>query len=111
MRNRLFWTVILCLGVSVSLRAQASKDARFKILGTVIAEQAEARVAMPFGTEGVEVNDEGEIDQKKVESEIKKHGQSVEPGKIVTITSIDFSDDKIELQLDGGGKNKKAWYD
>jgi hypothetical protein len=97
--------------VSAALAAQASRDARFKILGTVIAEQAEARIALPFGTEGVEVKDTGEIDQKKVESEIKKHGQAIEPGKIVTITKIDFSDDSIEIELDGGGKNKKAWYD
>lgn len=111
MTQRLLLAAILVAGVSLVAFAQASKDARFKILGTVIAEQAEARIAMPFGTEGVEVNDTGEVDDKKIASEIKKHGQSVEPGKIVTITAIDFSDDKIEIQLDGGGKNKKAWYD
>jgi hypothetical protein len=111
MNTRLLGAVILCLAASVSLSAQVSKDAKFKILGTVIAEQAEARIAMPFGMEGVEVNDEGEINQKKVESEIKKHGQAIEAGRIVTITAIDFADDKIELELDGGGKNKKAWYD
>jgi len=102
---------MLCLGASISLSAQASKDARFKILGSVIAEQAAARIPMPFGTDGVEITDNGAIDQKKIESEIKKHGQSIEAGKIVTITSIDFSDDKITLELDGGGKNKKSWYD
>src|SRR5262249_21143033 len=111
MTTRLFWAALLSVGVSTALAAQASKDARFKILGTVIAEQAEARIAMPFGTDGIEVNDNGEVDEKKVASEIKKHGQSIEAGRIVTITAIDFSDDKIEFELDGGGKNKKAWYD
>jgi len=111
MTNRFLWALILGVGVSGSLAAQVSKEAKFKILGTVLAEQAEARIALPFGTEGVEVTDTGEIDQKKLAAEIKKHGQSVEPGKVVTITAIDFSDDKIEIQLDGGGKNTKAWYD
>src|SRR5215471_16772214 len=111
MTNRFLWAVILVVGVSATLAAQASKDAKFKILGTVIAEQAEARIALPFGTEGVLLNDEGEVDQKKLADEIKKHGQSVEPGRVVTITAIDFADDKIEIQLDGGGKNTKKWYD
>jgi hypothetical protein len=101
----------LCLGVSASAAAQASTDAKYKILGTVIAEQAAARIPMPFGADGFEITDSGVIDQKKIEAAIKKNGQSIEPGKVVTITAIDFSDDKIEVELDGGGKNKKAWYD
>jgi len=91
--------------------AQASRDARFKILGTVIAEQAASRIPMPFGTEGVELTDTGTIDQAKVQQQIKKNCQSIEPGKIVTVSAIEFNDNSIEIELDGGGKNKKAWYD
>ena len=93
------------------MAGQASQESRFKILGTVMAEQAEARIAMPFGTEGIEITDKGEVDQKKLAAEIKKHGQSVEPGRVVTITKIDFSNDSIEFELDGGGKNTSKWYD
>src|SRR5262245_17040497 len=111
MTNRLVFAAFLCIGVSTSVAAQASKDARFKILGTVMAEQAEARIPMPFGADGFEITDQGVIDQKKIDASIKKNGQSIEPGRVVTITAIAFADDKIELELDGGGKNKKAWYD
>jgi len=76
-----------------------------------MAEQAEAKVPMPFGTEGVELTDKGEINEKKVQADLKKNGQAIAPGRVVTITKIDFSNDSIELELDGGGKNKKAWYD
>jgi hypothetical protein len=93
------------------LLAQASKDARYKILGTVIAEQAAARIPMPFGGDGFELTDKGTVDQQKIDQALKKNGQAIEPGKVVTITAIDFADDKIEIELDGGGKNKKAWYD
>jgi len=111
MLTRILGTAVLAISVSTAGVAQASKDARFKILGTVIAEQAAARIPMPFGADGFELNDQGEMDQQKIQQAIKKNGQSVEPGKIVTITAIEFSDDKIEFELDGGGKNKKAWYD
>ncbi len=111
MCNRLFLATILCLGASASVAAQASKDAKFKILGTVIAEQAVARIPMPFGAEGFEITDAGVVDEQKIQQAIKKNGQAIEPGKVVTISSIDFADNKIEVELDGGGKNKKAWYD
>jgi hypothetical protein len=111
MCNRLFIAAILCLAASTAATAQASKDAKFKILGTVIAQQAEARIAMPFGADGFEITDAGVIDEQKVQQAIKKNGQSVEPGKVVQITAIDFGDKQIEIELDGGGKNKKAWYD
>jgi len=106
-----FLTIVVCLCLSSSLPAQLSRDAKFEILRTVIADQASARIPLPFGTEGVEVSDSGEINKEKLEKEIKKNGQSVETGKVVTVTDIAFSDDKIELELDGGGKNKKSFVD
>jgi hypothetical protein len=111
MISRLILASFFCLSVSVSVMAQASRDARFKIIGTIIAEQAAARISMPFGTEGVELTDTGTIDQAKVDQQIKKNGKSIEPGKVVTISAIEFNDNSIEFELDGGGKNKKAWYD
>jgi len=111
MFKRVFLAAILSLGVSALLSAQASQEAKFKIQGTVMAEQAAARIPMPFGADGFEITDSGSVDQKKIEAAIKKNGQAVEPGKIVTITHIDFSDKQIDIELDGGGKNKKAWYD
>src|SRR4029079_8949436 len=102
MISRLILASFFCLSVSGSVMAQASRDARFKILGTVIAEQAAARIPMPFGTDGVELSDTGTIDQAKVQQQIKKNGQSIDTGKIVTITAIEFNDNSIEFELDGG---------
>ena len=42
-------------------------------------------------------------------ADLKKNGQSIEVGKVVTVTDIAFDDNKIELELDGGGKNKKEF--
>jgi hypothetical protein len=111
MKLRLVLATLLAIGVTTSGLAQASRDARFKILGTMIAEQAAARIAMPFGQDGFEVTDTGSVDQPKIDQQIKKNGVSIEPGKLVTITAIDFGDNRIEFELDGGGKNKKAWYE
>jgi hypothetical protein len=105
---RCFLAVCLFL-ISVSpLRAQLSQDARFEILRTILAEQAAARIGFPFGNEGVELTDSGEINAAKLSKEIEKNGQSIEIGKIVALTDIKFDDRSIEIELDGGGKNKKG---
>ena len=68
-------------------------------------------MALPFGADGVELSDSGDINKEKLERDLKKNGQSIEPGKVVTVTNIAFDDDKIDVELDGGGKNKKSVLD
>src|ERR1051326_6474985 len=109
--HRSFLAGLICLFVAFPLRAQISRDAKFEILRTVLADQAAARINMPFGADGVELSENGDINKEKVDKEIKKNGQSIASGKVVTTTDMSFSDNKIELELDGGGKNKKSFID
>lgn len=111
MRYSSFFAAAVSLGLSLPASAQISKDARFDIIRTVIADQAAARVGLPFGNDGVELSDTGEVDKAKLDKDLRKNGQSIEPGKIVTITGIEFGDDKIEVELDNGGKNKKSIFE
>jgi len=99
------------MSVSFTLPAQISRDAKFEILRTVIAEQAAARIGLPFGNDGVDLEETGEVNKDKISADIKKNGQSIETGKVVTVTEISFDDNKIEIELDGGGKNKKGILD
>src|SRR5947208_15264368 len=108
MLYRSFLVILVCLSLSPELPAQLSRDAKFEILRTVIADQAAARIAMPFGTDGIELSESGGIKKEKLEKEMKKNGQSIEGGKVVAVTDIDFSDEKIHIAMDGGGKNKTA---
>jgi len=111
MSYRSFLAGLVCVFVSVPLSAQISRDAKYDILRTMVAEQAAARIALPFGEDGVELSDSGEINKEKLDRDLKKNGQSIEAGKVVTVTAISFDDDKIDLELDGGGKNKKNFLD
>jgi hypothetical protein len=111
MSYRGFWASLVCICISVPLSAQISRDAKYEILRTVIADQAAARIALPFGDDGIELSDSGQINQAKLDKDLKKNGQSVETGKIVTVTDISFDNDKIAIELDGGGKNKKSFLD
>jgi hypothetical protein len=113
MITRRFWIAILGVGLfaSIPVSAQISENAKRDIIRTIIADQAAARIAMPLGTEGVELSDSGKVDEQKLQQQIRKNGQAIEPGRIVNITDLSFSSDKIELVLDGGGKSKTSWKD
>ena len=113
MMYRGFWVFlcISCLSFPVGALAQISRDARYELLRTILADQAAARIGLPFGTDGIEITETGEINKDRLQKEIQKNGQSVEAGKVVTVTDIAFDDNKIILELDGGGKNKKSIFD
>jgi hypothetical protein len=111
MRYRSIFAALVCLSVSLPLSAQISRDAKYDILRSVLADQAAARIGLPFGADGVELSDSGEINKDKLERDLKKNGQSIEAGKVVTLTEISFDDSTIEVELDGGGKNKKSFLD
>ena len=108
---RFFLAGLVCICIGVPATAQISRDAKYEILRTVIADQAAARVALPFGADGVEITDMGQVNKEKLDRDLRKNGQSIEPGKVVTVTDISFDDDKVEIELDGGGKNKKSFLD
>ena len=55
------FAIVFALAMSVPLSAQLSRDARFEILRTVIADQAAAKIDMPFGSDGIDLSDAGEV--------------------------------------------------
>jgi hypothetical protein len=103
--------VMVCFLFASPVWGQVSRDARYEILRTVLAEQAAARIELPFGNDGVELTDAGVVNQEKLSQQIQKNGRSIEIGKIVTLTQISFDDRSIEVELDGGGKNKKGFFE
>ena len=103
---------IMCLLVTVAMThaasAQLSQTRRFEILGTVIADSAISKIVMPFGDNGVTLSSTGEIDLQALQKEINQEGPSIELDEVVEITRIEFHDDRIEIELNDGGKNKKS---
>lgn len=96
------------LGASVSAHAQLTQEARFSILGSMIATEGAARIPMPLGKNGVDLSDNGLIDRDKLQKEISSNGQSIKPGTVISITAIEFGDKSIEFELNGGGTKKKG---
>jgi hypothetical protein len=98
---------VLVLGLAVSANAQLSQDTRFTILGSLVAAEGAARIPMPLGKSGVELSSSGLVNRERLQKELAENSQAILPGKIVTITAIEFNDKSIEFEIDGGGSKKK----
>jgi hypothetical protein len=109
MRCRGIAVAILCLALPLCCLAQASNSSRAEILRGLIAEEGAARLDMPLGGEGVRLSSSGEIDQKALHKQLQKNGRSVQSGRIVKVTAIEFDSKSIDIELDGGGKEKKKF--
>src|SRR5712671_810497 len=99
---------LLCLLFPLHAFAQASQNSQAEILRKLIAEPAASRIDLPFGGEGVQISDQGEINQTRLQKQLQKNGKSVQSGRIVAVTKIDFNNKQIDIELDGGGKEKKG---
>ena len=111
MRLRLVILAALAFGSVNWAEAQVSRINRLEILGTLIADNAAARIAMPFGGEGVRLSQTGEIDEDSLLVELREEGRSISVGQVVAITAINFDDDKVEVELDGGGESQRGIFD
>jgi len=102
---------VLCLALPAFGLAQASKASETEIIRKLLAEEAAARVDMPLGGEGVEVSDHGEINESKLKKQIQKNGMSIQAGRVVRVTNVEFGSKNIDIELDHGGKEKKHLSD
>ena len=102
---------VLCLALPVVGLAQASKTSQTEIIRKLLAEEAAARIDMPFGGEGVELSDQGKINESKLSKELQKNGRSIQAGRVVRVTNVEFGSKNIDIELDHGGKEKKHLSD
>jgi hypothetical protein len=108
MSRREIGLAVLCLAIPVFGLAQASSASRSDIIRKLMSEEAAARVDMPLGGEGLLLTDSGEINESKLNKQIQKNGKSIQAGRVVKVTNIDFGGKNIDIELDGGGKEKKG---
>ena len=109
MRFGLKFLPAVLLGLAISSHAQVAQEARYSILGSMIATEGAARIPMPLGNRGVDLSENGLIDNDRLQKELADNGAVITAGKVVLITGVEFHDDSIEFEIDGGGTKKKGF--
>jgi hypothetical protein len=97
----------------VMVPAAWSKQARewhIDLIRGLLKEIGVAKIPLPRGKKGIRVDSQGKVDHSKAQSELRTNGIAIKPGMPVEITKLAFKSNEIVLELNGGGKTGKKWY-
>ncbi len=85
---------------------------RMAILQALAAERVYVRKPFPRGKKGLVLTPTGVVkpDERALAELIAAHGYAAKPGDMAVITKIDFRDDSIVFEINGGPKKSGHWY-
>lgn len=84
--------------------------ARIELIRGLAHEVGVSKVPLPRGKKGIVVDAQGQLDKEKSDAELRANGMAIRPGMPVQITKIIFKTDRINFEINGGGKKGKKWY-
>jgi len=96
---------------SISAGAKLSFEDRVELTRGLMAEYANVKVLLPRSKSPLEFNSDGTWDKKAWTAIAKDSGPAARQGDSVQITKIDFENDRLVLQINGGFKGGRHWYD
>ena len=86
-------------------------DERVELVRGLTAEYATPKQFLPRSKKPLEYEASGTYDKKKWEEIAKQMGPAARTGDQVQITKVTLEDDKILLEINGGLKSGRHWYD
>ena len=107
------YRAVLLVAVLVTpylLAEKLTTDQRIEILRGMTAEYATAKVYLPKSKKPLEYKSTGEFDKAEWQEVGRQLGPAARPGDLVQVTKVQVDDNKIILEINGGAKGKRKWY-
>lgn len=104
----------ICIPLILAASLSAEKltfEQRVEIVRGLTAEFATAKQLLPRSKKPLEFKTTGEYDKEKWEEAAKTLGPAARVGEQVQITKVEIDGDKLVLELNGGLKSGRKWYD
>jgi len=96
---------------SLSFAGKLGFEDRVELTRGLVAEYATVKVLVPRSKKPLEFDSNGTYDKKAWAEIAKESGPAARLGDSVQITRIDFEADRLVLQINGGFKGGRHWYD
>jgi hypothetical protein len=102
---------LVIFGLATSLFAdKLTQDQRIEILRGMLSEYATAKVPLPKSKKPLQYKSTGQFDKAEWHEIGRQFGPAARPGDLIQVTKVDIDDDKIVLEINGGAKGKRKWY-
>lgn len=105
--------IIAVLTLSPAVLPAANKltwEDRVELTRGLSSEYATAKVMLPRSRKALEFDANGTYDKGVWSTVAREGGPAARTGDLVQVTKIDIEDDRIVLQINGGYKGGKKWY-
>ena len=86
-------------------------EQRIEILRGLTAEYATVKSFLPRSKKALVIDTAGKYDKAQWEAAGKEFGPAARVGDLVQITKVSIEDDKILLEINGGMKSGRKWYE
>lgn len=102
--------VFLLTASLLSAGEKLTDEQRIELLRGLTAEYATVKTYLPRSKKALEVKSNGTFSKGDWMELGKQVGPAARIGDLVQITSVKIDDDRIILEINGGGKSGKKWY-
>ncbi len=102
--------VVILLSPLAFAGEKLTTEDRIELLRGLTSEYATARVLLPRSKKALEFNSDGTYDKAAWSAIASDGGPAARTGDMVQITRIDIENDRIVLQINGGYKGGRHWY-
>jgi hypothetical protein len=83
---------------------------RVELTRGLMAEYGTVKILLPRSKKALEFNSDGTYDKQTWGAIAKESGPAARSGDLVQVTKVDLDDDRIVLQINGGFKGGRKWY-
>jgi hypothetical protein len=107
------FATIAALSLLPSLSVAADKlsfDDRVELTRGLMAEYGTVKILLPRSKKDLEFNSDGTWDKKKWQEIARESGPAARTGDLVQITKVSIQSDRIVLEINGGFKGGRKWY-
>jgi hypothetical protein len=110
MRNVATVAVLILLPGIAPAATKLTEEDRVELIRGLTAEYATVKSLLPRSRKPLEFESTGTWNKKAWSDVAKESGPAARTGDLVQVTKIDIEDDRIVLQINGGYKGGKKWY-
>ena len=103
--------LIILTAAAAAAEDKLTLDDRVEILRGLSAEYATLKAYLPRSKKPLAFESTGKYDVKQWEEVGKELGPAARTGDLIQITKVTLEHDKIQLEINGGIKSGRKWYD
>jgi hypothetical protein len=84
---------------------------RILLIRGLTAEYATVKILLPRSKKALEIESNGNYDKKLWEEAGREYGPAARVGDLVRVSKIEIESDKLVLEINGGFKGGRKWYE